>query len=176
MSDQDQGGDFAICRQHIAHFYAQHLEDRIGWRNHLHLRKLCVNVGKLCARLRYAHLGRRDIFLLRFRCTVGALCISSRNNPALEQILLAPRVIAQKHPLRFLRVGIVNSRVDLRSGEIAARSQLRRIQLHDQLAFVQTIPFRSQDFFDASTCARSDVRFVHFNCAGDGILSRVAAT
>ena len=45
-------------------------------------------------------------------------------DPALKQILLAPRVVVQEHQLRFLGVGVVNRGVDLRSSKTTPRSQL----------------------------------------------------
>ena len=76
--------------------------------------------------------------------------------------------------MRFLRIGIVNSRVNLRLGEIAARSQLRRIQLHDHLTFVQTIAFPRKNLFYTSAGARPHMRFVHFDCARDCVLTITA--
>ena len=65
--------------------------------------------------------------------------------------------------MRFLRIGIVNSCVNLRLGQIAARSQLRRIQLHDHLTFVQTIALPRKNFFYTSAGTRPHMRFVHFD-------------
>src|SRR6266480_2441682 len=72
MAGQYQRGGFAIRRQHVAHFHTEHLQNGIGWRGDLHFRELRVDIGKLCACLRYAHLGSRKIFLLRFRRAVGS--------------------------------------------------------------------------------------------------------
>src|SRR4029453_15968408 len=114
MAGQEQCGGFAIRRQHIAHFYAEHFENGIRRRDDLHLRQLRIYICQLCTRLCNAHLSRCKILLLRFRRTVGALGVSSRDDSALQQILLTPRVIAQEYQLRFLRVCVVDSRVDLR--------------------------------------------------------------
>jgi hypothetical protein len=77
--------------------------------------------------------------------------------------------------LSFLRVRIVDSRVDLRRRKIATRSQLRRIQLHDYLTFVQAIAFPRQNFPDAAARSRAHVCFIHFDRSGDGVFSRPAA-
>jgi hypothetical protein len=129
----------------------------------------------LCTRLCHAHLRRRHIFLLRFCRAAGALRVSGRNDSAVEQILLTPRIVVQEHQLRVLRVGIVNSRVDLRGCQIAARSQLRGIQLHNHLPLVQTIAFPRKNFFHASSCARAHMRFVYFDRSRNGVPS-IAAT
>jgi hypothetical protein len=108
----------------------------------------CESISASCARACATRIFAAATF---FSCAAGALRVGGRNDPAVEQILLTPRIIVQEYQLRVLRVGIVDSRVDLRRRKIAACTQLRRIELHDHLAFVQTIPFPRQDFFHASS-------------------------
>jgi hypothetical protein len=71
MSRQEQRGGFAIRRQDVADFHAEHFENGIARGNHLHFRQLRVDVAELCTRLCDAHLRRGDIFLL---CFGGAVC------------------------------------------------------------------------------------------------------
>jgi hypothetical protein len=78
--------------------------------------------------------------------------------------------------LRFLRVGVVNSRIDLRGGKIATRSQLRRIQLHDHLSFVQSIPFPRENFLHTPAEARTHMGFVHFNSSGNRLATIFATS
>ena len=66
MSCQKQGGGFAIGRQHIAYFHAEHLQNGIAGRDHLHFRQLRIDVGRLGTRLRDTHFRSCDIFLLCF--------------------------------------------------------------------------------------------------------------
>ena len=96
----------------------------IGLRDNLHLGQLRIHVRQLRARLCDAHFRRGHILLLRFSRAVGAFRVSGRNDPALQQILLALRLVAQENQLRFLRIGVVHGGVDLSGGKITPRSQL----------------------------------------------------
>jgi len=78
--------------------------------------------------------------------------------------------------LRVLGVSIVDRSVDLRRSKITPRSQLRRIELHNHLAFVQTVSFPSEDFLHASTRARSHMRFVHFDRSRNRVVSVTATS
>jgi len=69
----------------------------------------------------------------------------------------------------------VDRRIDLRGGKIATCSQFRRIQLHDHLSFVQSIPFPRENFLYAPAEAWADVRFVHLNGSRNR-LPTIAAT
>src|SRR5439155_15858196 len=80
----------------------------------------------------------------------------------------------QELQLRFLCIRVVVCCIDLRGCKVAARSQFRCIQLHEHLSFVQTIAFPRKNFLYASTHARADVRFVHFDRSRDRVLSSVA--
>jgi len=51
MICEKQCRDFAIGWQHIAYLDAEHLQNRIGWRNDLHFGKLRIDVGTSLALL-----------------------------------------------------------------------------------------------------------------------------
>ena len=87
-----------------------------------------------------AHLGRGEILFLRARGTDGAFGLVRRNGLALEQVLLPPRVGAQKVQLRSLGFGVVLRLIDLRQRDIALRAQFSRIQLDDNVAGGSTSP------------------------------------
>jgi len=117
----------------VANFHAEHFQNGIGRRNHLHLGDLRVDVSKLGARLGHAHPGGFHVFLLRFRRADRALSVIWGDDFAFEQIRLTFRIVAQEIELRLLRIGIVNGGIDLRRGQIAPRLQLSCFQLHDWL-------------------------------------------
>jgi hypothetical protein len=70
-----------------------------------------------------------------------------------------------------LRVGVANRGIDLRRGQIAPRAKLGRFELRDHLAFAKTVAFLRENFLDAPGHARTNMRFVHLNRAGDGVPS-----
>ena len=118
---KEQRRDFVIGGEHIAYLHAEHLQNGIARRNHLHFGKLRIDVGKLGPRLGHAHFSGRQIFVLRFGRAVRALGIIGGDHFALEQILLPLRVVAQELQLRILCIGVVNCGINLRFGKIAAR-------------------------------------------------------
>ena len=81
MLGKEQGCDFLVKRrnQNVARLHVEHFENRFCRRHHLHLFQLCVDIGKLRARLNDFHLRGLDIFLLCFGGTVRPLGVVRRN-------------------------------------------------------------------------------------------------
>ncbi len=93
------------------------------------------------------------------------------NDFALQQVLLTPCVVTQELQLRFLRVRVVDCRIDLRGRKIAPRSQLGSIQLRDQLALVQMIALPGKNLFHAPSGARSHVCLIHLDRSRNRVAS-----
>ena len=64
MMRQNERGDFAIGREHVADFHAEDFEDRIAGRDDLHFVQLRLDLCELCLGLRDPHLRSFDIFFL----------------------------------------------------------------------------------------------------------------
>ena len=116
-----------------------------------------------------------DDLLLRRGRTGSLLRVSWRNYFALEQFLLALGVVTQEFQQGHLRLGIVSGAVDLSDGKIATRFQFGRIQLDDWLPGLKFVALLRENFLHASAHARTDVHLVHFDRAGNGVLS-ISAT
>ena len=163
MLRQKQRRDFAISRQDIADFHAEHFENGIARRDHLHFRN-CASISASWARACVTRIcAAATFFSCALAAAVCAFGIIRGNDFALKQILLTPRVVAQEFQLRLLRISVVNRGVNLCGGKIAACSQFGSVQFHDRLAGTQSVPFPCENLFHASGAARSHVHFVHFN-------------
>ena len=108
--------------------------------------------------------------LARHQQTETPSSAQSRNDLALEQILLADRVIAHELELRGLGIGVVAGAVDLRRGQITPRVQFGRVEPNDHLSGMQFVAFLREDFFHPSAHARPDVHFIHLDRARDGVV------
>ena len=124
----------------------------------------CASISASWARaLRTRIFAAATFFSCAFASAVCTLCVTRRNDFALEQILLTPRIVAQEFQLRLLRISVVNRGINLCGGKIAARSQFGSVQLNDRLAGAQSVPFPCENLFHAPAAARSHVHLVHFN-------------
>ena len=128
-----------------------------------------------------ALLRRGGGFLERARVRGGALRFARRDGAVLQQRLVALRIGARELELRVLRFPVLSRRLDLfdaraflELGElcgdvIATRLQLRRFELHDDLAGFQRVAFMREDLLDATAHARRDVHFIDLDRAGDSV-------
>ncbi len=117
--------------------------------------------------MRDAHLRGFDGFGLRGRETDRALGLVRRDGVIAQKFLLPLRVRVQELQRRFLRFDIATGGIDLRLGEVTLRGQFGCIELHNRIAFFQSLAFARENLFHPAARTRRDVDFIDFDRAGN---------
>ena len=193
MIRQQQRGDFAIWRNHVANFYAQSFEHAIGRGSHDQLAQLGVHFGqpgaasseefRACAGeqqfvaalrggggfLQGLHGSKRAVVLGAGDCLlskkfVGAFCFDA-GEIQLRDLRL---------PLGFHGGDLFLARAGFEFGElggerVAAGAEFGRFEFNDGLTRRECVTFLREQLHDASAGAWGDAGFIHFDGAGDGV-------